>query len=125
MIGLTGMDLVNVALTIMLITLFVYLFRKVKWQRMLQSFAPYGRMALTNYILQSILGAYIFYGWGLGYLAQIPNRYTFLMAFGVIALQMLISSWWLERFHYGPLEWVWRSLTHFKYYPLLKNKRVE
>ena len=122
MIGLTGLDLVNIALTFMLITLFVYLFRKVRWQRWLQSFAPYGRMALTNYVFQSILGTFLFYGWGLGYLAKIPNRYTFLIAFGVIALQMLISSLWLKRFHYGPLEWIWRSLTHFRYYPLLKKK---
>ena len=121
MIGLTGIDLVNLALTIMLIALFVFLFMKVKWQRWLQAFAPYGRMALTNYVLQSLLGAFFFYGWGLGYVAQIPNRYTFLMAFLVIAVQMVISKWWLNRFHYGPLEWIWRSLTHLKYYPLLKK----
>lgn len=121
MIGLTGLDLVNLAMTLMLIALFVYLFIKVKWRRWLQPFAPYGRMALTNYVLQSVFGAFFFYGWGLGYVAEIPNRYTFLMAFGVIAIQMIISSWWLRYFHYGPLEWVWRSLTHFKYYPLLKK----
>ncbi|MCE2612104.1 DUF418 domain-containing protein [Flavobacteriaceae bacterium D16] len=121
MIGLTGMDLVNVALTFMLITLFVYLYKKVRWRQWLQSFAPYGRMALTNYVFQSILGAFIFYGWGLGYVAKIPNRYTFLLAFGVIALQMVISRWWLNHFYYGPLEWVWRSLTHFKYYPLRRK----
>lgn len=122
MIGLTGIDLVNVAMTFLWIALFVYLYRKVKGQRWLSAFAPYGRMALTNYVFQSILGAYIFYGWGLGYLAQIPNRYTFLMAFGIIALQMLLSSWWLRYFYYGPLEWIWRSLTHFRYYPLKKKK---
>ncbi|MDX1315551.1 MAG: DUF418 domain-containing protein [Eudoraea sp.] len=125
MIGLTGMDLVNLAMTFMLITLFVYLFMKVRWRRWLQSFAPYGRMALTNYVFQSILGTFFFYGWGLGYLAEIPNRYTFLMAFGVIALQMIFSSWWLRNFYYGPLEWIWRSLTHFKYYPLRKKNQLE
>ena len=121
MIGLTGMDLVNVAMTFMLIALFVYLYKKVRWRRWLEPFAPYGRMALTNYVFQSILGTFIFYGWGLGYVAEIPNRYTFLLAFGVIAIQMIISRWWLKHFYYGPLEWVWRSLTHFKYYPLRRK----
>ncbi|MCX2719560.1 DUF418 domain-containing protein [Lentiprolixibacter aurantiacus] len=121
MIGLTGMDLVNLALALMLIALFVYLYKKIRWQPWLQSFAPYGRMALTNYVFQSILGTFFFYGWGLGYLATIPNRYTFLMAFGVIAFQMWISNLWLKHFQYGPLEWIWRSLTHFKYYPLRRS----
>ena len=121
MFGLTGLDLVNVAMTFMLIALFVYLYGKIKGERWLRIFAPYGRTALTNYVLQSILGTFIFFGWGLGYLASIPSRYTFLLALVVILLQMLISRWWLARFYYGPLEWIWRSLTHMKRYPLKRN----
>ncbi len=122
MLGLTGLDLINLSMTFMLLALFVYLYTKVKGQRLLQKFAPYGRTALTNYVLQSVLGTFIFFGWGLGYLASIPNRYTFLIAILVIALQMLISRWWLKHFYYGPLEWVWRSLTHFKSYPLKRRE---
>jgi len=121
MIGLTGIDLANIALTLLILTFFVWLFAKSKWQRRLLHFAPYGRMALTNYVLQSILGAVIFYGWGLGYLGKIPNRYTFLMGFLIIALQMWLSKIWLKKCHYGPLEWLWRSATHGKWYPLLKR----
>lgn len=123
MIGLTGMDLANIALTLLILTFFVWLFAKSKWQRRLLHFAPYGRMALTNYVLQSISGAVIFYGWGLGYLGKIPNRYTFLMAFLIIALQMYLSKLWLKKCHYGPLEWLWRSATHGKWYPLLKRNK--
>lgn len=121
MFGLTGLDLVNVAMTFMLIALFVYLYGKIKGERWLRKFAPYGRTALTNYVLQSILGTFIFFGWGLGYVASIPSRYSFLLALIVILLQMLISRWWLARFYYGPLEWLWRSLTHMKRYPLKRN----
>ena len=121
MLGLTGLDLVNLGMTFMLMALFVYLYIKVKGQRLLQVFAPYGRTALTNYVLQSILGTFLFFGWGLGYLASIPNRYTFLIAIALIIVQMLISRWWLKHFYYGPLEWVWRSLTHFKSYPLKRR----
>ncbi|MBT8179750.1 MAG: DUF418 domain-containing protein [Eudoraea sp.] len=122
MIGLTGLDLVNLGMTFMLMALFVYLYIKVKGQRLLGSFAAYGRTALTNYVFQSILGTFLFFGWGLGYLASIPNRYTFLIAIGLIIFQMLISRWWLKHFYYGPLEWVWRSLTHFKSYPLKRRE---
>lgn len=123
MIGLTGMDLTNLALTVLLAGLFVIWYKKAKGERILNAFAPYGRTALTNYVLQSVLGTFFFFGWGLGYLAELPNRYTFLLALLVICLQMLISKWWLKRFYYGPLEWIWRSLTHFKMYPLARKEK--
>ena len=122
MIGLTGLDMVNLGMTFMLMALFVYLYIKAKGQRMLRIFAPYGRTALTNYVLQSILGTFLFFGWGLGYLASIPNRYTFLIAIVLVIFQILISRWWLKHFYYGPLEWIWRSLTHFKRYPLKRKE---
>ena len=79
-------------------------------------------MALPNYVLQSVIGAAIFSAWGLGYLGKIPNRYTFLMGVLIIALQMYLSKLWLKKCHYGPLEWLWRSATHGKWYPLLKKE---
>jgi len=78
-------------------------------------------MALTNYVAQSLIGTFLLYGWGLGYLGELRNIYTFLMALVLIALQMLVSNWWLKRFHYGPLEWLWRSLTHTKIYPFMRK----
>ncbi|MDH3697956.1 MAG: DUF418 domain-containing protein [Flavobacteriaceae bacterium] len=123
MFGLTGMDLANISLTLLILAFFVWLFARSRWQKLLLLFAPYGRMALTNYILQSVIGAAIFYGWGLGYLGKIPNRYTFLMGFVIISLQMWISKLWLQKCKYGPLEWLWRSATHGKWYPLLKENK--
>lgn len=120
MFGLTFFDLMNVALTILIVAVFVILYKKQKAGRFLKRFIPYGRMALTNYVFQSVLGTFIFFGWGLGYLAEIPNRYVFLMAIVVIGVQMWLSNIWLKYFKYGPLEWLWRSLTFFKVFPFKK-----
>ncbi len=120
MIGLTGMDLVNMAMTVVYIVLFAMLFKRVKGERFLAKFAPYGRMALTNYVLQSVIFTFILFGWGLGYLGELRQLYTFLLALVFIALQMLFSRWWLQNYKYGPLEWLWRSLTFFKVFPFRK-----
>ncbi len=121
MAGLTAIDLNNIAMTFILLALFTMGYRTLRGKKWLGSFAPYGRMALTNYVAQSILGTFLLFGWGLGYLGELRNIYTFLIGLAVIALQMAFSAWWLRNFHYGPLEWVWRSLTYFKWYPLKKS----
>ena len=118
MIGLTFFDLMNLGMTVLIVAFFVIFYKKAKGQRWLAKFIPYGKMALTNYVAQSILGTFIFFGWGLGYLAEIPQRYVFLMAILVVAVQMWLSALWLKHFRYGPLEWLWRSLTFFKRFPL-------
>ncbi len=118
MLGLTAIDLNNIAMTFIILALFVILYRKVKAGRWLAKFAPYGRMALTNYVFQSIVGTFIFFGWGLGYLGELRNIYTFLIAIFMIFGQLILSKWWLKYFYYGPLEWVWRSLTYFRIFPM-------
>lgn len=120
MIGLSGMDMVNLAMTLIYITLFAILCRKIKLEKWLAKFAPYGRMALTNYVLQSIFGTALLYGWGMGYLGELQNIYTFLIAIALIVMQVWVSKIWLQHFKYGPLEWLWRSLTFFKTFPMKK-----
>ena len=88
------------------------------YAKILSKFAPYGRMALTNYVFQSIIFTFILFGWGLGLIGELRQVYTFLIALVFIALQMLLSKWWLKHFKYGPLEWLWRSGTYFKWQPL-------
>lgn len=126
MLGLTALDLNNIGMTGIILAGFVLLYQKAKPGRWLASFAPYGRTALTNYVVQSIIGTALLYGWGFGLLGELRNIYTFLIALVLITIQMLISKWWLSKYHYGPLEWIWRSLTHFKLYPLARTqfKRV-
>ena len=73
--------------------------------------APMGRMAFTNYVVQSILFGLIFFGYGLG---RFGMGATPALAIGiaVYAAQVLGSRWWLARYRYGPLEWLWRSLMY-------------
>ncbi|WP_224482673.1 DUF418 domain-containing protein [Robertkochia aurantiaca] len=120
MLGLTFYDLANLFLTLIILGLFTLGWNKSRGKRFLGYFAPYGRMALTNYLLQTIIGTFILYGWGLGYIGSIRNSLMILIALAVIFLQMWWSRWWLEHFYYGPFEYVWRCLTWFKIMPFKK-----
>ena len=88
------------------------------WQRPLGWLAPAGRMALTNYLMQSLVCTWIFYGYGLGYFEQLPRAWQPLFALALFGVQVLLSRWWLSRFRFGPMEWLWRSLTYLKPQPL-------
>lgn len=73
--------------------------------------AAAGRMAFTNYLGTSLICTTIFYGYGLGWYGELSRAEVYLVVLGVWALILLWSKPWLERFAYGPLEWVWRSLA--------------
>lgn len=74
-----------------------------------------GRMALTNYVSQSLIGMLLFYGIGLGLGASLGLGATELVALGVFTFQVLFSRAWLSAFRFGPLEWIWRMLTYGKW----------
>ena len=80
----------------------------------LRHLAPVGRMALTNYLLQSTLAVLVFYGFGLGWFGRFGVATTFGFTVALFGFQILFSRWWLDRFAFGPMEWVWRSLTYGK-----------
>ncbi|PKP90281.1 MAG: hypothetical protein CVT77_15535 [Alphaproteobacteria bacterium HGW-Alphaproteobacteria-16] len=73
--------------------------------------AAAGRMAFTNYLMTSILCTFVFYGYGLGLYGELSRAEVYLVVFAVWALILLWSKPWLDRFAYGPLEWLWRSLS--------------
>jgi uncharacterized protein len=86
--------------------------------RVLSLLAPAGRMALTNYLLQSVVGTLVFYGYGLGLWGQVPRRWQLLGVFAVFAAQVALSHWWLARFRFGPVEWLWRACTYGRLPPM-------
>jgi len=91
---------------------FALLFQRPAWQRWLRWLAPVGRMALTNYLIQTPVCLALFYGIGLGFgpAGGYPGRFT---AWALIfAAQVAFSHWWLARYRFGPVEWVWRSATY-------------
>lgn len=76
--------------------------------------APVGRMALSNYLLQSLLASTIFYGYGLGMWGRIGRCNQVLLVVVIFAAQVLLSRWWLSRYRFGPAEWLWRWGTYGK-----------
>jgi uncharacterized protein len=80
--------------------------------RIMNMFAPVGRMALTNYLMHSIICVTLSYGFGLGLWWHIGAAKAMAIAVAIIALQIPFSAWWLSRFRFGPVEWIWRRLTY-------------
>lgn len=80
--------------------------------------AAVGRMALSNYLIQSIICTFIFYGWGLGYFGVFSRAELWLFVIGIWLVQLFYSPLWLSRFRFGPFEWLWRTLTYKKLQPM-------
>jgi uncharacterized protein len=91
-----------------------WLWSRPWFQARLALLAPLGRMALSNYLGQSLICTLIFSGYGLGYFQQLPRAWHIPFAIAVIAVQTLFSTWWLARFSMGPVEYLWRWLTYGK-----------
>jgi uncharacterized protein len=121
--GMNMYSLINFFMAIWICGAFILLYQKSKWQKRLSFFAPYGRMALTNYVSQAVVGTFLLYGYGLGLGSQIRTLYLFLFAIVFVVLQTYASKIWLDNFNYGPLEWLWRCGTYLKIQPLRKKKK--
>ncbi len=83
--------------------------------------AAVGRMTLTNYLMQSLILTTIFYNYGLGLYDKIGPALGILLISGLFAVQILFSVLWTKRFHYGLVEWLWRSVTYWRFEPLRKQ----
>lgn len=86
-----------------------------------QFLAAPGRMALTNYISQSLIGILLFYGLGFGLGTSFGLVTIELTALAVFIFQVLFSYWWFRYFHFGPLEWIWRMLTYGRYFRIYRK----
>ena len=88
---------------------------------LLQVFAPIGRMAFTNYIAQSLIFGCIFFGYGLGQFGKLGAAPVLMLGICVYAVQMAYSAWWLRRYRFGPLEWLWRTLMYGTLQPMRRR----
>jgi uncharacterized protein len=114
-------DTFTLGLVAVLIGGFLLLYQRDRPRRHLRWFAPAGRMALTTYVSQSLVGTAIFYGYGLGLIGTVGAGTALAIGLAVFALQMAICAAWMRYFRYGPLEWLWRSLTYWRPQPFLKH----
>jgi len=96
----------------------VALFRTRAGARLAVWLAPAGRMALTLYLMQSLVCTLLSYGYGLGGFGQVGRAWQVLLALALFLVQVLLAHAWLARFRFGPVEWLWRSLTYGKAQPM-------
>lgn len=94
------------------IVLITFITQYARGLKLLQPFKYIGRMALSNYILQSVFCVVLFYGFGL--YDSITPSIAIIIVIVFYALQIIFSKWWLSKYRFGPLEWVWRSLNYGK-----------
>jgi uncharacterized protein len=101
----------NLAFTLVLVSGFTLLFYHKNMRVLLNFFSPMGRMSLTNYILQSVVGAYLYYGFGLGLYKHTGASYGLLIGISLTILFAFLCRYWAQRYRHGPLEGLWHKAT--------------
>ncbi|MFZ3589146.1 DUF418 domain-containing protein [Bacillus sp. DJP31] len=102
------------ALALFYATSIVLLMDTQIWKRILKPFSFVGKLSLTNYLLQSIICTTLFYSYGFGFYGEVSHVQGLLLTIGIFFIQVFGSYLWLKNFQYGPMEWLWRSLTYGK-----------
>jgi uncharacterized protein len=95
----------------------ILLFHRFSNNLFLASIASAGRMALTNYLIQSIICTSIFYGYGFGLFGKLSVQAGVALSLIIWLAQLPISYWWLKRYSFGPAEWFWRGITYKRWMP--------
>ncbi len=114
-VGSIGMFLAYVALVMLAV-------RSNRLPGLQRRLAATGRMALTNYLTQSLVCTFVFYGHGLGLFERVPPVGQVGIVAAIWALQLAWSPWWLNRFRFGPLEWLWRTASYGKRQPMRRQR---
>ncbi|MEG0467138.1 MAG: DUF418 domain-containing protein [Mucinivorans sp.] len=86
-------------------------YNTTKISNLLSHLRPYGRMSLTNYVTQSIIGATLFYGWGFALHQYLGITYSFFVGVAIFFVQLAFCRWWMKRHKHGPLEGLWKKAT--------------
>lgn len=113
-------NLINLLAAYVWLAVIIVIYSKETMQKKLSKLESYGRMGLTNYMVQSILGVFIFYGYGFG-LYDLGIFLSVMICLGYTMLQIQLSHMWLQKFRYGPIEWLWRSGTYLKWQKFIKS----
>lgn len=106
------MTLSSVVLAVGYAATCIALYTFTRADRVLGLLAPLGRMAFSNYLLESLIFGWIFFGYGLGLFGRLSSSQAMLLGIAVYVSQVIASHWWLRRFRFGPMEWLWRTLMY-------------
>lgn len=99
------------AFFVFLSSLIVLTYYKSRFGKVLAKLEPIGRMSLTMYLSQSVIGGFVFYSWGLGASGKLPVTFSVLVGVGILVLQYTFARYWLKGHRHGPLEYVWKKAT--------------
>lgn len=103
--------LANLMFMIFIVSLIINLYYSTNFHNILGKLAPYGKMSLTAYVTQSMIGSFLFYNWGLGLHDKLCITYSFLLGIVLFLIQYSFACWWMKRHKHGPLEYIWRRAT--------------
>lgn len=124
LLAFLGYALGGLALALWYASAVVLLVERPAWRRRLAPLAAAGRMALTNYLLQSLVCTTLFYSYGLGLYGRVGPAGGLLLTLAIFGGQLAFSAWWLRRFRFGPVEWLWRTLTYGRRQPLRDGRET-
>jgi uncharacterized protein len=123
-VGMIFFDLFNLPMALFYVAGIVLLFLNKKWTKRLMVFYPVGRMGLTVYLLQSVMGTLIFFSYGLGLLFELGAATCLAIGLILFVLEIFFARLWFSYFQYGPVEWLWRSLTYLKIQRMKKKDAI-
>jgi len=106
----------DMGLCLFIMTSIILLYQNKKWILRFKPLAYAGRMALSNYLFQSIVCTAIFYSFGLGLYGKVGAALGLVLAVVIFIVQIFISKYWFKRYQFGPVEWLWKSLTYGKFF---------
>ena len=101
----------NFAFMLVLVSGVVLLFYTTRLHGLLMKLSPYGRMSLTNYLTQSIIGSMLFYHWGFWLARYLGITASFGVGVALFAAQLAFCTWWMRHHTHGPFEWLWKKGT--------------
>lgn len=121
LVGAIFYNFFDPALTMVYTGSFLLVFIKKGNASWLNQLAPMGRMGLTTYLMQTLFGLLIFFGYGLNKMDVWGNSIVLPIAIAIYIAQIFFSIWWMKHFYYGPVEWLWRAATWFILPPFKKK----
>lgn len=104
-------SLAKFSFMLVLVSGVILVYYTTKAKNLLDKIIPYGKMSMTNYLTQSIIGSMLFYNWGFGLYQYLGITYSFLVGIGLFIIQFAFCTWWMKRHQHGPFEYVWKKAT--------------
>jgi uncharacterized protein len=111
-------DVQRIALMMAHVSVIMLMYRAGWLRGLFARLRAVGRMAFTNYVMQSVICSLVFFGYGLGQFGSWQYYQLYYLVGGIWLFQLIVSPLWLRAYQFGPLEWAWRALTYWRRVPM-------